>query len=68
MVIIYMVAAIIGTISTATLFGQHSVTLGVLAAPFGGSLVAGAAASLVYARHSLLSSERETVPPGVVWC
>jgi hypothetical protein len=68
MVIIYMVAAIAGAIITASLLGQHSLTLGTLAAPFGGSLVAGATAVLVYAMHGLSSSEPEVVPPGVVWC
>ena len=68
MVIIYMVASIIGAIITATLLGHHSLTLGVLAAPFGGSLVAAATAVLVYAMHGLVHSKPETVPPGIVWC
>lgn len=68
MVIIYMVAAIVGAITIATLLGHHSLTLGVIAAPFGGSLVAGAVAVLAYTMHSLPHSELEVVPPGVVWC
>ncbi len=68
MVIIYMVAAIIGATITASLLGQHSLILGVLAAPFGGSLVAGATAMLVFAMHGVSSSKPETVPPGIVWC
>ncbi len=68
MVIIYMVTAIIGALITASLLGQHSLTLGALAAPFGGSLVAGATAVLICAMHGCSSSEPEVVPPGVVWC
>ncbi len=68
MTIIYMVAAIIGAIITASLLGQHSPTLGVLTAPFGGSLVAGAIAVLICAMHGCSSSEPEVVPSGVVWC
>ena len=68
MVIIYMTAAIIGAIVTASLLGHYSLILGALAAPFGGSLAACATAVLVYAMHGLSSSEPEVVPPGVVWC
>ncbi len=68
MVIIYMVAAIIGAIITASLLGHHSLTFGVLVAPFGGSLAAGATAVLVYAMHGVSSSEPEVAPPGIVWC
>ncbi len=68
MTIIYMVAAIIGAIITASLLGQHSLILGAVAAPFGGTFVAGATAVLVYAMQGLSSFEPEVVPPGIVWC
>ncbi len=68
MIIIYMVAAFIGAISTALLLGQHSLILGVLTPPFGGTFVAGATAVLVYAMRGSSSSEPEVIPPGVVWC
>jgi hypothetical protein len=68
MVIIYMAAAMSGAIITASLLGQHSLILGALAAPFGGSLFAGATAVLVYAMHGWSPSEPEIVPPGIVWC
>jgi branched-subunit amino acid transport protein len=68
MTIIYMVAAIIGAIITASLLGQHSLIWGALAAPFGGTFVAGATAVLVHAMRGLSSSEPEIIPPGVIWC
>ncbi len=68
MIITYMAAAIVGSVITVTLVGLYSLTLGVLVAPFGASLVAGTAALLVFAMRSLPASEPEAIPPGVVWC
>jgi hypothetical protein len=66
MTIIYMAASIIGGVTTASLFGQRDLLMGILSGPLGGSLLAVAAALLlaVYAR----SRKPETVPPGVIWC
>jgi hypothetical protein len=65
MMIIYVAASIIGGVTTASLFGQRDLLMGMLSGPFGGSLLAVAALVLaVYAR----SRKPETVPPGVIWC
>jgi hypothetical protein len=66
MMIIYVAASIIGGVTTASLFGQRDLLMGMLSGPFGGSLLAVAAALVlaVYAR----SRKPETVPPGVLWC
>jgi hypothetical protein len=65
MMIIYVAASIIGGVTTASLFGQRDLLMGMLSGPFGGSLLAVAALVLaVYAR----SRKLETVPPGVIWC
>ncbi len=65
MVIAYMVASIVGGGATAALVGQHSLLLGLLAAPLGGSLAASAAAALAPhrspERHAVLSDD-------VIWC
>jgi hypothetical protein len=66
MVIVYMAASIIGGAATFSLVGQHSLLLGLLAAPLGGSLSALAATSL--AARSPSPRERAAVPPEVVWC
>ena len=63
MIFIYMAASMIGGAATAALVGQHSVLLGLIAAPLGGSLSALAAAPLAAA-----GSRNEAVPPEVVWC
>jgi hypothetical protein len=65
MLIVYLVASIIGGGATAALVGQHSLLLGLLAAPLGGSLSALAAAP--FAMHR--SSEWQALPSDdVVWC
>jgi hypothetical protein len=66
MTIIYMAASIIGGVTTASLFGQRDLLIGILSGPLGGSLLAVAAALLLtlYSR----SRKPETVPPGVIWC
>ncbi len=65
MAIIYMVASIIGGGATAALVGQHSLLLGLLAAPLGGSLSALAATPLALRR----SPKRQALPSDdVVWC
>ncbi len=65
MTIIYMAASIIGGVTTASLFGQRDLLIGILSGPLGGSLLAVAALLLtLYSR----SRKPETVPPGVIWC
>ena len=66
MIIVYMAASIIGGAATATLVGQHSLLLGLLAAPLGGSLAALVAAPL--ALQGSLSRKSHAIPPEVVWC
>ena len=64
MIIVYTTASIIGGAATVALGGQHSLLLGVLAAPLGGSLVALATALFALRR----SSRTQTAPPDVIWC
>jgi len=64
MIIIYMAASIIGGTATAALVGQHSLLLGLLAAPLGGSLSALAAIPLALGGLP----KRQSVPSDVVWC
>jgi hypothetical protein len=66
MTIIYMAASIIGGVTTASLFGQRDLLVGVLSGPVGGSLLAVAAALLLAFFTS--SRKQDTVPPGVIWC
>ena len=66
MTIIYMAASIIGGVTTASLFGQRDLLMGILSGPFGGSLLV-AAAALLLASYSR-SRRPEAVPPGVIWC
>ena len=68
MVIVYSTVSLLGGLITAMTVGQHSLPLGILTAPFGGSLSAVAAAALVFGKASSLAREQEAVPPGVVWC
>ncbi len=68
MVIVYSAVSLIGGLATAMIVGQHNLPLGMLAAPFGGSLSAAAAAALVFGKASSLARDPEAVPPGVVWC
>ncbi len=65
MVIIYLASSLIGGAASAALIGQHSLLLGLLAAPLGGSLTAGAAA-LWAARE--LPLKKADIPQGVLWC
>ena len=67
MVIIYMVATIVGGAATAALFGQHGLLTALVAAPFGGSLMATATA-LFLVQRSPSSARSRDVPQGVVWC
>jgi hypothetical protein len=67
MIIFYSAVSLLGAVVTALLLGQHSLMLGLMAAPFGGSLSAAAAALILFRRSSPHLSRR-TVPPGVVWC
>jgi hypothetical protein len=66
MTIIYLAASIIGGVTTASLFGQRDLLMGILSGPLAGSLLAIAAAILLayYSR----SRRPEAVPPGVIWC
>jgi hypothetical protein len=68
MVIVYSTVSLLGGLITAMIVGQHSLPLGILAAPFGGSLSAVAAAALVFGKGGSPAREREVVPAGVVWC
>jgi hypothetical protein len=68
MLLLYSAADLLGALVTALLLGQHSVLLGLMAAPFGGSLSIAAAAALILLRGGSPHLERKTVPPGVVWC
>jgi hypothetical protein len=65
MVVAYMVASIIGGGATAALVGQHSLLLGLLAAPLGGSVSVLAASVL-----ALRSSPKRQIPlsDDLVWC
>ncbi len=65
MAIIYIAAALIGNGVTLLLLGPYSIWLGLLAAPFGASLVLGATA--VWAARMGRSREAQTVPAGVIW-
>jgi len=75
MVIALMMASIVGGILTATLagLGQQSFVVGLLSAPFGGSLLAVMVALLIAARTELRVTgtvsrrERLAPPSGVVW-
>ena len=67
MIIIYMAVSIVGATITALLAGSQSWVLGLLAAPFGGSLLAAAVVFALGQRHSS-SREVQTIPPSVVWC
>jgi hypothetical protein len=65
MLVMYLVASILGGGATAALVGQHSLLLGLLAAPLGGSLSALAAAPLALRRFP----KRPSLPSDdVVWC
>ena len=66
MTVIYIAASIIGGVTTASLFGQRDLLMGILSGPFGGSLLV-AAAALLLASYSR-SRRPEAVPPGVIWC
>jgi hypothetical protein len=69
MVMVYLVAAIIGGTATVSLVGQYSFLLGLLAAPFGASLLA-LATALVLATVPLAlrrSSKTQAIPPDVIW-
>jgi hypothetical protein len=66
MTIIYMAASIIGGVTTASLFGQRDLLVGLLSGPVGGSLLAVAAALLLV--FYTPSGKPEAVPPGVIWC
>jgi hypothetical protein len=68
MVVFYSAASLFGALVTALLIGQHNLMLGLMAAPFGGSLSAAAAAALILFRRSSPPLKRKTVPPAVVWC
>ena len=74
MMIIYMAVSVAGATITALLAGVYNPVLGLLAAPFGGSLLAAAAAFALAWHHSfsrqIRASSRETrgIPSGVVWC
>ena len=78
MVKVFDAAAIVGAIFTAAYFWQQDPILAVLAAPIGGLLIAPFAVGIAFELRSLqprvlawrnsLSSEREAIPHGVVWC
>ena len=65
MLIMYLIASIIGGGARAAMVGQHSLLLGLLAAPPGGSLLALAVAPRALRR----SPKRQSLPSDdVVWC
>ena len=66
MLILYAAASILGGTATAALVAPHGLLLGLLAAPFGGSLAALAVARLALPNSS--PRARKAVPPDVVWC
>ncbi len=67
MVIIYMVASVVGGAATAALFAQDGLLTALVAAPFGGSLMATATALFLVQRIPSSARSRD-VPQGVVWC
>ncbi len=67
MVIVYAVASLLGGLFTAMLSGQYGLLLGLFAAPFGGSLLALAAAALAFGGQGIRSCKR-VIPPKIVWC
>jgi hypothetical protein len=68
MVIVYAAVSLLGALFTAMLFGQYGLLLGVFAAPFGGSLLALAAAALAFEVQGSQFYKRDIIPPEVVWC
>ena len=68
MVIVYAVASLLGGLFTAMLSGQYGLLLGMFAAPFGGSLLALAAAALAFGGQGVRSFKRDVISPEIVWC
>ncbi len=68
MIIVYVVASVLGGLFTAMLSGQYGLLLGLFAAPFGGSLLALAAATLAFDGQGSRSHKRDGIPPKIVWC
>ena len=66
-VIFYMVASILGGAISAALFGQNGLLAALLAAPFGGSLSALLASSLLVSRRAS-GHGWDAVPREIVWC